>query len=418
KAPVESLMPLRLARYGVPLAETAPSGLAAAGIEPALLPPASVQVATPAPAPAAPAAPEHRELESSPAAAQQPQPEEEAVEEDAGRFAEAYQRWIAQATSEPTASQFAAFLRSEYGITTAAGGPLSDEQLQPLLRVLQQRYAAPAGPVIAPDDREGVPEEEPSWEEFFYSAWLAYAGEHDQYPDAAALAAYVFQRDGITGATGHPLMGEDLEDFVAAFQEREFGDAEPPVEEAAVGFGEQLPPVPSPSESDAQAEPVGAGAHAAEEKRGPKVNAAIDGMADEQTASQPPAEGSGLTTVDRYYVAWAEYQQQHGAEPNGVDLSKYLGESGVVGRNGRAAAASTLRRYLLPFRIYSVWAEHRVRSEQPSLKAVAEACAARGITLQYNEPITAATIAEHTADFERRWHAVIRHRTDAAAQSR
>jgi hypothetical protein len=39
KAPVESLMPLRLARYGVPLAETAPSGLAAAGIEPALLPP-------------------------------------------------------------------------------------------------------------------------------------------------------------------------------------------------------------------------------------------------------------------------------------------------------------------------------------------------------------------------------------------
>ncbi|MER6472798.1 DUF2637 domain-containing protein [Streptomyces collinus] len=38
KAPVESLMPLRLARYGVPLAETAPAGLAAAGIEPALVP--------------------------------------------------------------------------------------------------------------------------------------------------------------------------------------------------------------------------------------------------------------------------------------------------------------------------------------------------------------------------------------------
>ncbi|MGX1542579.1 DUF2637 domain-containing protein [Streptomyces adustus] len=40
KAPVESLMPLRLARYGVPLSETAPAGLAAAGIEPILLPPA------------------------------------------------------------------------------------------------------------------------------------------------------------------------------------------------------------------------------------------------------------------------------------------------------------------------------------------------------------------------------------------
>ncbi|MFE7265061.1 DUF2637 domain-containing protein [Streptomyces sp. NPDC057592] len=51
KAPVESLMPLRLAKYGVPLAETAPAGLAAAGIEPALLPPAP----TPAQAQAEPA---------------------------------------------------------------------------------------------------------------------------------------------------------------------------------------------------------------------------------------------------------------------------------------------------------------------------------------------------------------------------
>ncbi|MGC5565557.1 DUF2637 domain-containing protein [Streptomyces sp. FR-108] len=52
KAPVESLMPLRLARYGVPLAETAPSGLAAAGIEPALLPPAPQPALESAPQPA------------------------------------------------------------------------------------------------------------------------------------------------------------------------------------------------------------------------------------------------------------------------------------------------------------------------------------------------------------------------------
>ncbi|MFD7612006.1 DUF2637 domain-containing protein [Streptomyces sp. NPDC059828] len=45
KAPVEALMPLRLARYGVPLAETAPSGLAAAGIEPVLLPPSPAPAA-------------------------------------------------------------------------------------------------------------------------------------------------------------------------------------------------------------------------------------------------------------------------------------------------------------------------------------------------------------------------------------
>jgi hypothetical protein len=46
KAPVESLMPLRLAKYGVPLAETGPAGLAAAGIEPALLPPAPQPAST------------------------------------------------------------------------------------------------------------------------------------------------------------------------------------------------------------------------------------------------------------------------------------------------------------------------------------------------------------------------------------
>ncbi|MFI9775622.1 DUF2637 domain-containing protein [Streptomyces sp. NPDC051956] len=66
KAPVESLMPLRLARYGVPLAETAPSGLAAAGIEPALLPPA--------PAPAAPVPAPVPELERPAPAATAPQP--------------------------------------------------------------------------------------------------------------------------------------------------------------------------------------------------------------------------------------------------------------------------------------------------------------------------------------------------------
>lgn len=52
KAPVESLMPLRLARYGVPLAQTGPAGLAAAGIEPVLLPPAPEPAELPAAAPA------------------------------------------------------------------------------------------------------------------------------------------------------------------------------------------------------------------------------------------------------------------------------------------------------------------------------------------------------------------------------
>ncbi|KAB1986992.1 DUF2637 domain-containing protein [Streptomyces triticiradicis] len=74
KAPVEALMPLRLARYGVPLAETAPAGLAAAGIEPAVLPPAPAPTPVQASAPAAAqAAPEPLELESNGGGERQPQ---------------------------------------------------------------------------------------------------------------------------------------------------------------------------------------------------------------------------------------------------------------------------------------------------------------------------------------------------------
>ncbi|MFG2803881.1 DUF2637 domain-containing protein [Streptomyces pseudovenezuelae] len=78
KAPVESLMPLRLARYGVPLAETAPAGLAAAGIEPALLPPAPEPAELPAAARAVAA--DSRPAVAAPVPSQagpQPEPEPE-----------------------------------------------------------------------------------------------------------------------------------------------------------------------------------------------------------------------------------------------------------------------------------------------------------------------------------------------------
>ncbi|MEU3508565.1 DUF2637 domain-containing protein [Streptomyces longwoodensis] len=71
KAPVESLMPLRLARYGVPLADTAPEGLAAAGIEiPMLLPAPAPTAPAPAPAPAAPQGEQRPKLIPAPHAEQ------------------------------------------------------------------------------------------------------------------------------------------------------------------------------------------------------------------------------------------------------------------------------------------------------------------------------------------------------------
>ncbi|MFG3495592.1 DUF2637 domain-containing protein [Streptomyces sp. NPDC047928] len=75
KAPVEALMPLRLAKYGVPLAETAPAGLAAAGIEPVLLPPNPVADAEGAPALVAAGA---RELPQAGTAPEPPRPQAQA----------------------------------------------------------------------------------------------------------------------------------------------------------------------------------------------------------------------------------------------------------------------------------------------------------------------------------------------------
>ncbi|MEJ8643055.1 DUF2637 domain-containing protein [Streptomyces sp. MS1.HAVA.3] len=69
KAPVEALMPLKLARIGVPLKETAPEALAVTGIEPAVLPPLAQQGVAGAPALAAAAA--------APESAQQRQQQEQ-----------------------------------------------------------------------------------------------------------------------------------------------------------------------------------------------------------------------------------------------------------------------------------------------------------------------------------------------------
>ncbi|MFD9001784.1 DUF2637 domain-containing protein [Streptomyces sp. NPDC059582] len=82
KAPVESLMPLRLARYGVPLAETAPAGLAAAGIEPALLPPAPQPTPAAAPLEATP----DRAIEAAPAPRQAAPAQQQRPEPDADQY--------------------------------------------------------------------------------------------------------------------------------------------------------------------------------------------------------------------------------------------------------------------------------------------------------------------------------------------
>ncbi|GHC33330.1 hypothetical protein GCM10010348_70380 [Streptomyces anthocyanicus] len=419
KAPVESLMPLRLARYGVPLAQTGPAGLAAAGIEE----PAARFTVDRIPAPADQAVdsvphavpddrltptqiPQARPAQEPAAAPEGPRGALVTEGEDAERFADAYQAFLARYQVEPTPMQWASWLRDVYGITTAAGNPLAEDQVQPLLLVLRQRYAASVGAAAVSDGPEPA-DASLDWNDYFYSAWLAYADEHGTFPDAEALAAVVYQRDAITGEAGQPITSDDLADFVNRFQEEAAGghDAEAPADDSDAQDTDEAPAPP-----DSETAPVGA--HAAREMRSARVNALIDDSLPEQDSST--AQKAALTTADRYYLGWMGYEAEHGVEPTAEDLSAHLAQHGTFGRGGKPVSPANLRRYVLPFRVYNVWAEHRRADENPDADDVAQRCAAQGITGQYNKPLTTAYITEHVAEFERRWQALIHH--DASAQ--
>ncbi|MEU3855714.1 DUF2637 domain-containing protein [Streptomyces sp. NPDC029554] len=113
-----------------------------------------------------------------------------------------------------------------------------------------------------------------------------------------------------------------------------------------------------------------------------------------------------LSKVDRYYLAWITYRKEHGREPTGQQLSAYLAAHGVHGRDGNPISPATLRRYFLSYRIYNVWAEHRVHTPQPSPDDIIRECTTRGITAQYNAPITTHHIATNIKTFERRWRKI------------
>ncbi|WP_254710917.1 DUF2637 domain-containing protein [Streptomyces lunaelactis] len=416
KAPIEALMPLRLARYGVPLTETAPAGLAAAGIEaPILFTLERVShVGQPEGPPLEAVANREQdvahlgEAEPRPVQARATTPErpagpQDSSEEAAERFAGAYQEFLTQFQAEPTTTQWAFWLRDQYGISTGAGEPLSEEQLQPLLQVLQKRYELPLVNTTLAEEPQPTDQ---SWYDYFYSAWLSYQQERGAYPDAAALAAYVYERDTITGVRGEPIRADDLGTFVASFQELEFGQTEPSASEDDIDRGEPEADEPLPETNDPQPVPVGAPAAAAKEPRGPRVDAPID------EPRQPAAGGGDLTASDRYYLAWMEYQDQKGSEPSDENLSAYCAEKGLLGRGNNPVSPANLRRHFVRWRVYNVWAEQRLHTDAPAHPDVAQACAERGITARYNKPVTPTLVAEEAEDFERRWQALTRHHAD------
>ncbi|WTF11346.1 DUF2637 domain-containing protein [Streptomyces sp. NBC_01613] len=369
KAPVQSLIPLRLARYGIPLTQTAPAGLAAAGIEATLLPTAEQSCA--------PALPEHSVPEASVAHEQQmskpktPQPPPlptslatrspgplAATEEALERYAEAYHTLLAQRDAEPTTTQSARRLRDTNDIPTGAGDPLPEEQLQPLLQV-PPRHSTPHTDEIAASEQ----------------------------PQA---------------------------DFGTGVKEHEFASIQSPADEAGADPSGQAADQP-PQEEHPEATPAGTGAQAATERRGPQVHTPLD--APLPGHDDVATKRTALTTVDRYYLAWMEYQARQGHEPTAEQLSAALAAKGLYGRGRKPLSPANLRRYLLSYRLYTIWAQHRVHGPQPPLDTIAQQCAAHGITAQYNKPLTTHHLTHEADDFERRWHTLNHHSPTPARRS-
>ncbi|MCQ4045814.1 DUF2637 domain-containing protein [Streptantibioticus rubrisoli] len=185
KAPVESLMPLRLARYGVPLAETGPAGLAAAGIE------FDLQVMRELPTgsedndrgdvvdlvedePDDTPVPEHQEIE--PVTTPEPDPAPAAVY---GGYEQP------EAVVPPAEPMFAEQVEQQlhaYGYGNGQGQQDVERYAAPAPYSTTEQTAAPVVPVEVPEAQQ--PDVEAQFAQYGHDV-----GEHDTFPNTEQLAA-------------------------------------------------------------------------------------------------------------------------------------------------------------------------------------------------------------------------------------
>ncbi|CAM5229697.1 hypothetical protein SVIOM342S_04360 [Streptomyces violaceorubidus] len=214
-------MPLRLARYGVPLAQTAPSGLAAAGIEPALIPsaprpqePAS-QVAPPAEQraelvgarEAEPARQDGPAVEQNPwLHARDPQSVEYHGDYDPTYDPDQYAQWEAE---QRQADQY----RQQFEEEPPAQEPAPEET---------GSFPIPVGPHRTRELGEGggTPEPEGPDEDDYYQVFKQSLGNGSGYPTPREFAYDVEATFGVA------LLDADAKRMVLRFQERHGAELE------------------------------------------------------------------------------------------------------------------------------------------------------------------------------------------------
>ncbi|MFJ4781491.1 DUF2637 domain-containing protein [Streptomyces sp. NPDC088762] len=237
KAPVEALMPLRLARIGVPLAQTAPEGLAAAGISPALLPPASEALpsgpqdgtaalagsgagpalpagAEPQPAPGQPAA-------GAAAAAAQPVGLPEPAVTAPAPFA-------VEPTAMPAAHNSAWFAAPRAPQAAYEGGyhPHVVEGLEPT-PVMPPTGPEPEEhlphqqelPMPGPRPEEAAPDiDEVKFAEVAYEVFRAFIDEHSQFPTPEQVDIHLSDRHGVVHPRSASMIRRMMPDLKQRYQ--------------------------------------------------------------------------------------------------------------------------------------------------------------------------------------------------------
>ncbi|MFE1437140.1 DUF2637 domain-containing protein [Streptomyces sp. NPDC058739] len=310
---------------------------------------------------------------------------------------------------------YQARLRSRYGRSWRRKAPV--ESLMPLRLArygvpLTQTTAAagPAGPAAAGIEPTTVPQRSQQPRPSVYPSSTTPASVTRQ-GDEPALARDTATRPDLPPAA-HPqqrihrrnqTLASAIQDELATTSRQDkTGERKPPTEGSAAAshthFGDRPPrqgrPGPAGPRDRAAALPA----------RNLPASDAAGGAAPEAGTARTH---SSLTTVDRYYLAWNKYRAEHGEEPSAERLSGILSDQGLRSRaGGKPVSPSTLRRYLLPFRVYHLWAGQRRGGPAPSPDAIARRCAVQGITAQHQKPLSADYIAGQSADFERRWQAL------------
>ncbi|MEV6400963.1 hypothetical protein AB0M39_40350, partial [Streptomyces sp. NPDC051907] len=383
----EALMPLKLAKFGVPLADTAPAGLAAAGVDPVLLPPSPLAATV-------------QRVDAQPASA----PQAVTAADEVGEGTEHARESEASPWSAATRPARCHEIDGSVGAQTHQQ-PLADFLLEDREAQFQRDGTKPDGTIGIPEPRDGErPQGRPG--ESYFLALREFAHAYGQFPDGEQLARYTRELYGPRGPGAAALTPEALAGRLAAFRDRF---------ESELRSGQRSPdggqePVDGQAEepaiSVAPDTPLGeTGDDEANGTVAPPLAENEEHLA-VPTEEPLPAAAGHLTVVDRYFQAWDVYRQRHGREPKDTELSQFLAEHRILSRTGGAVKPSTLRRYFLEFRIYKLWALQREDHATPQLDDVVEGLAELGVTAQYGQPITAEFAGKFLPDFERRWNAL------------